>query len=458
MRRRLFVLCLSGALLQLGVAASANAAPDPFYPGCDQGRAGQQRVMAADPESLPRILSTAKAGDEIQLASGAYGAVKLTGDNAAFVTVTNRPGQTPRLASLEISGGHWRVSGLTIVGFAPPALGWDGWQRHDALVKVVQAKNVLLSGNVVASTEDAPSWEQEKHGVTQSDALSDGIDVLDSTCVSVSDNRIKNVFNGLVAVSDQSGDQGRRILITGNQIDDFAGDGVDHSVSEALIQRNLITDAHNVCDSLCIHQDGIQGWNSVGKPKVVSRDIVIDGNTIIRVARPNLPRPSSALQGITIFDGNWSNLQVTNNIVVVNVWHGITLFGPKSAYIVNNTVVGDSANRTWIMVAPQKEAFGGGAPDHVIVANNIAMDFRFASTGLISLVGIAPKDNYTTFNPRDTFRTFDPKAARFDLHIRHPHGELEGGRMTPPAERDIDGTPRSARTELGAYASSSMSQ
>ena len=169
-------------------------------------------------------------------------------------------------------------------------------------------------------------------------------------------------------------------------------------------------------------------------------------------------RPSTALQGITIFDGDWSNVRVTNNIVVVNAWHGITLFGPTSSYVVNNTVIGDGPNHTWIMVGPQKANFGGHPPDHVVVANNIAMDFKFPTTGLIGLVGVSLKDNYIMPDPEDEFRAFDLKAARFDLHVRRPHGQIENGRMTPPADHDIDGAARSKRTELGAYASSSMSQ
>jgi Right handed beta helix region len=452
------VLKILFGILLAAVAAGfgfASAAADQVYSGCPQNPETAQAVHVANRESLPHLLALARGGDVIQLSGGDYGAVKLTADNAAFVTLTSGPGQKPRLTSLEISGSHWRVSGLTIVGFTAPGISWDGWQRHDALVKIVKAKDVQVSGNFIASTESEPAWDQESRRVVQSDALSSGIGVMDSACVSIANNQIKNVFNGVTIGGEISEEFGHRFLIFDNKIDDFAGDGIDHSVSDILISRNVITNAHNICDSLCIHQDGIQGWNSIYGPKVVSEDVVIDGNTIIRVARANLPKPSNALQGITIFDGNWSNIQVTNNIVVVNAWHGITLTGPRSAFVVNNTVVGDTPRPTWIMIAAQKTGSREGAPKDVVVANNIATGFRLASTGLIGVVGVVTRNNYTTVDPEGAFKVFDVKSARFDLHIRHPHGEMEDGQMTRPAVRDIDGNFRSERTELGAYASSS---
>jgi hypothetical protein len=53
-----------------------------------------------------------------------------------------------------------------------------------------------------------------------------------------------------------------------------------------------------------------------------SSNVVIDSNRIIRQTDPNLPFPTY-LQGIDAFDGDWTNLTVTNNVVVTSSCWGI---------------------------------------------------------------------------------------------------------------------------------------
>jgi hypothetical protein len=89
-------------------------------------------------------------------------------------------------------------------------------------------------------------------------------------------------------------------------------------------------------------------------------------------------------------------------------------------------------------------------PDGVVVANNLAVDFKLVSNGAFTLVGITPKHNYTFDSPTGMFGTFDVKSGSFDLHLRLPHGVAENGEKIPPVDRDIDGPARASRTELGA--------
>ncbi len=67
-------------------------------------------------------------------------------------------------------------------------------------------------------------------------APSDGIIASQDYCVALTSNQIKNVFNGIGVGGDQVGTNGQNYVVAGNAIDHFAGDGIDHSVTNIMIQ------------------------------------------------------------------------------------------------------------------------------------------------------------------------------------------------------------------------------
>ncbi len=69
-------------------------------------------------------------------------------------------------------------------------------------------------------------------------------------------------------------------------------------------------------------------------------NVVIDSNRVIRQTDPNLPFPTG-LQGIDAFDGDWTNLAVTNNVVVTSSCWGIAYASVHGGKIINNTVLAD---------------------------------------------------------------------------------------------------------------------
>ena len=77
------------------------------------------------------------------------------------------------------------------------------------------------------------------------------------------------------------------------------------------------------------------------------------------------------MQGISIFDGKWDSIEIVNNVVVTNIWHGIALYGVDNAKVINNTVLASRPAKfpTWIMVHPAKDKTPS---KHVVVRNNIA--------------------------------------------------------------------------------------
>ena len=129
----------------------------------------------------------------------------------------------------------------------------------------------------------------------------------------------------------------------------MGNDGIDMTASDVVIRGNLIRSGrHTPAEPL--HADGIQGWTSKGS---TNRNVVVDSNRIINLN----PAEDNYLQGISIFDGKWDGLTVTNNLVITNDWNGITLFGVANALVVNNSMIATRPDKypTWLSIAPAKD-------------------------------------------------------------------------------------------------------
>jgi hypothetical protein len=69
-------------------------------------------------------------------------------------------------------------------------------------------------------------------------------------------------------------------------------------------------------------------------------NILIDSNLVVRQTDPNLAFPTY-LQGIDAFDEDWTNVTVTNNVVVTSSCYGIGFSSIHNSLIADNTVVED---------------------------------------------------------------------------------------------------------------------
>ena len=131
-------------------------------------------------------------------------------------------------------------------------------------------------------------------------------------------------------------------VFSGNEIDHFGDDAMDFAASGLSITKNSIHDNVSIGDG--IHPDAMQGQIGVAVPGVASNNysqILIDSNTIIRQTDPKLPFPKIGLQGIDAFDSDWTNLTVTNNIVVTTACQGVSFSSVHGGLIANNTAVND---------------------------------------------------------------------------------------------------------------------
>lgn len=433
-----------------------------------QERAGRTYTVdpqSRTPDSLPNIaaaLKLAKPGDTVSLMSGDYGDLTITGINqGGFLTLTASPGQTPRFTRLSIGtprdrASRWRLTGLTVSSFGKAEKWPNGAIVHRGIVAIANSDNIIFDNNNVSSHPGAIEWKSEADAFAADQSLSGGISVNGASCVSITANRISNVFNAIMFGGDPSTDNGKYYVVSDNVIDDFAGDGIDHFASHVRIERNRITNGHDICESKCVHMDGIQGWNWNNRPGLLNVDVVIDANQIIAQTRPGLVLPAGTLQGITVFDGHWDGVTVSNNLVIATAWHGITIAGAKNLAIINNTLAcasQDPRRTSWIKFAAYKND-PPDTPYNVVIRNNVT-PFQGTDRRDLAYPNVVVDHNLvlkTTGDFADNFVKFDPARFSYDLRpTKRSDATGEGSAEGAPAA-DLDGGNRKAPVDIGAYA------
>ena len=465
-----FLFAFFPALERSAMAAGA-------YPGCAAPPSSFPKSFTATPTTFASILNAAAAGDVIRLNSGAYGAVSIANRKyEQFLTIEAGPGQTPVLSSLTVSGAsHLVFSGLTVNANGPRSKSPNG-----ILVNLASSNNIVFENSIVESTSGTYPWKSMGTVLNATIAPSDGVNAAQDYCMALTGNQIRNVFNAIYVGGDEVGTDGQNYVVSGNKIDHFAGDGIDHSATNIIIAGNRITNGLDICESKCIHNDAIQGWNWDDKLGITNKNVVIDGNFIQSQTVANLPF-AVALQGITIFDGFWQNVSITNNVVLVSSNTGIGIAGVNGLHIVNNSVMDIPLNgaaqslmywmytgMTWITAGGTTHE--GGATTNVVVRNNIAplIAASAAASGNCPVTesfcshtanpNVVSDHNLslvqTSYSPQTVFTTVNAATAQYNL-------ELKGTAPTNPAigtgsaslmpATDILGHTRSGAPDLGAY-------
>jgi parallel beta-helix repeat protein len=465
-----FSVAVTLAML-LGTGCSnqtANAAD--VYQGCAAPPSSFQHIFHVNPRALGGDGSTkspfgnlaaavkfARGGDEILLADGNYGDLNLRGANSSYVVIAAEPGRKPHLASLLIAGypaapSHWAIEGMTFTGRQHGGLAPNGWQTHLPEILAQNANNLYFAHNTVATVEGVYEWTAEVKGVPDLVPLADGVRLDNVSCASLIDNQFHNLNNAIQFGGDQKGDNGHRFLVSRNKVDEFAADGIDIYGSDVIVSENLIENGHDICNTMCIHQDGIQGWAYNNLRDITNSNVTIERNTVLASATVNPAFPPDTVQGITLFDGNWSQVHIVNNTVVVNSWHGISLYGARSSEILNNTVLGTDPKRTtWISVQSKKGVVDDSGVSDVLVRNNLTPRLTIGRKGQ-GMAGVQVDHNVLIGDPQRIFRRVDPAAAVFDFHLRANSPAIGAGSPNAAPSNDIDGTPRVGRIDAGAFA------
>jgi parallel beta-helix repeat protein len=373
-----------------------------------------------------------KAGDTLLLLSGYHGDINIQrAYNTDYITIAAAQGQTPSAKHIRLTAVcKWRIRGLTISPELAPSY-------DNGTLVVVESHNysgasrdVMIENCTLYSIKDASKWT-----MGQWDTLScDGITVTGDR-VYVRGNTMTNVNFGIVVSGDSC-------LTEKNSVINFAGDGLRGLGDYDDFRNNYVTGCYAVNAN---HDDGFQSW-SVGTGGVgtgVVKGIKFIGNTIINYTDPNQPFRGS-LQGVGCFDGMFEDWVIENNVIMVDHWHGISLYGAKNCRIVNNTVCDLNTvdpGPPWIMITDHKS---GTQSTGCVIRNNLTT--AVTNNGDPSCVA---DHNIIIKNPEDFF--VDYKS--FNLHLKQGCIAIDSGSSVLAPVADLAGTlrPQGKAIDVGAF-------
>jgi hypothetical protein len=273
-------------------------------------------VQIDNGSALLSALRTAHADDQILLAGGDYGRLKLQDIQIdGQVTITSAdPGHPAMFQYLSISNSH----GLTFSGLEidvrPGSLGIGVGRSSD-----IRFENMNVHGTV--------DGEYTRDG--------DGMTVRNSTNVTVANSTFHDLGSGITHI------EGDGLVLSGNSFHDIRSDGIHGTrSSDVTIADNTFTDFHPYGAD---HPDAIQFWTNGDVP---ASNITITGNTITR-------GDGGKIQGIFLGDesgAGYKDVTITDNAVIGGMYHGIRLVNGDGAVVSDNLVVGYKDMTSWIQV------------------------------------------------------------------------------------------------------------
>jgi preprotein translocase subunit YajC len=363
--RKAIVLVIIVALIGFtGVVRAATFYVDPAR-GKAGGNGSAKRPWRTLQEVVTRgTLRKVKPGDVIFLRSGYHGDVTLSGDNKAVITIAAAKGHKPALSRLTISSGsRWRIRGLSI----SPAFGdkpydgnivkfGDSGPSSDILIE-----NCFIYTALDSSKWDTPTWKKANDGVFMG---RHGKNLI---------LRNNYILNTRFAVSLCAEDS----LCEGNVITNFSADGIRVTRDGQTVRYNVIKNNYcSAADGDNNHDDGIQCF-LFNKGTGTVRRVTVVGNIIIN-REDDRQKFHNPLQAIGFFDGPLVDFVVTDNVVLVDMWHGVSLYSARNCRIERNVAWSrwESNRRPWVRL--------GGKSQNCTVKNNYACSFRIDSAAVKS--------------------------------------------------------------------------
>ncbi len=446
-----------------------------------------KRVIVADETGNPPV----RPGDTIMLMKGDYGDVVVgiyntQAPNSDFVTVKAAPGQTPMFSTLYIrSTNKWVFDGVKVQSLFGTNNSKQGLVTVTDQGAAHPTSDIILQNMEISTTDSIDGWTKEQWvaqgriGYREVGSPGDGTNgVPYTTCVAMAGSHIHNVRFGALLMGNNS-------TLSHNEIDHFGDDGIDYGASNISITHNYIHDNFDIGDGN--HEDVAQGQNGPllrGVPYNHFSNILIDSNLAIRQTDPKLTF-ATYLQGIDAFDEEWTNVAVTNNVIVTTACWGIFFSSVHNGKIINNTVLADDLMPTpgncKPAVAVGDKTHQGPSSNDVIIRNNIAnhlsiydldpnmtMDHNICLgiNGKCQIItyengkpnwGIIKPGMHGDHNLIDgrgaagMFVNFDPAKFVYDLRLRSEARAIGAGNPAEAPPVDITGAPRGGRIDIGAY-------
>lgn len=383
------------------------------------------KVDCTDQYGTPRNPGApVRGGDAIVLvgASGHTPNLEITGCyNSQWVTIRAATRHEPVLASVHFRGsGFWRIDGLRFVNDANGTMA-----RVEDHGTQGPARNIILVNNFFTSG-DLPTIQDWVDHVSDAMRLYVDEGPLAARC-----NEMVNVAMGFVV-------GGSHTDVIGNTVEYFSRDGIATGGHFNRFIGNRIYDSVKLGDGH--HDDFFQ--SHMGANPDLSSDVEITGNLFMnRYGAGQPPDTLGPTQCLSAFeDGPKTRIRITNNVCKGDHWHGITWVDTNDSVIVNNIAVGGS-NFTGL------PAGSSGWP----------------STSWISIDGSGNtiRNNITTRNLSGGENNIEIQAGEENLYfadwlaldLEHAPGSpaIDAGYPIGATLYDIDGRPRDAQPDVGAY-------
>ena len=399
------------------------------------------------------------------------------------MTVQAVLGQVPVFTTLYIrSTNKWVFNGVKVQSL----LGANN--NNNPLVMITDqgasypTTDIVLENLLISSADSTAGWSQSqwiaqaRQGFWAEGSAGNGANgVPYTTCISLTGSHIQNVRSGAIFAANNS-------LLSNNTIDHFGDDGVDYAASNLAITHNTLHDNVDVGDGS--HEDAMQGQNGPLPPGVAYNafsNILIDSNLIVRALDASNPFPTY-LQGIDVFDEDWTNMTVTNNVVITSACAGISFSSIHNSLIAGNTVVEDGLVSTPGCAATI--GVGGATHEGPVSTNTIVRDNISSRLSVDTRdAGVVPDHNiamccngpeivwyvngaaqflsqpgtYMNGNVIDTggataeFVNFSPSTLTYYVELKATAQAVGAGATGGPSV-DIAGFPRTIPYTTGAYA------
>lgn len=311
--------------------------------------------------ALQSALASAKSGDVIQLQSGNYGSLRISGQNfSEDVVIKAADGAIPVFNGLTIG----QSSGLTLQG----------------LEIALSGQNV--ANFTIANSQDVHIVGFNIHGVLDGNTDTDpwGLYLQSNTNISIENSNFHELNWGITHSQNDG------MVVRNNDFHDIRAQALrGGGSSNVTVAENDFRDIYPIGED---HPDAIQFWTT--ETTASAHDIVITRNTYDR-------GDGRISQGIFMRDevGNlpYQRVTISENVIVGASYHGLTIGHATDVKILDNVVVGFTDRKSWIFI---------GDVDRVVSSGNVANEYQFGTvTGLVSsnngVVGLASDAGASVF-------------------------------------------------------------
>ncbi|RBW42273.1 hypothetical protein DS901_16365 [Loktanella sp. D2R18] len=259
-------------------------------------------IYVENAAELTAALNSASAGDVITLASGDYGSVTITADYADMVTIQSEEPGGAVFDSLKLTN----ATNITVDGVHVDGTGNGG--AGGSFVKISDGSQGITLTNM------------EINGLVDGVYTGAyGVHVDGSSDVTLNNNYIHDVKIGMLLNGSSD------VSVVDNGLDYLGNDGIKFAGMDGLLLEGNI-EYGNVFPEEGDHVDFIQGQGAD------SNDVTIRDNVLLASNVNNI-------QGISLFDVNYTNVLVEGNVIYSGQTRGITVEFGENVTVINNTVL-----------------------------------------------------------------------------------------------------------------------